>query len=96
MEYVHGRTVRQWLETSERKQLLWGRVLDLLVVFLAFQLPEPIPPPGPVGGGRTTFGFRGDAEPEDVPREFDSVEDLQIYISQTIVSFKLYITIYSD
>jgi hypothetical protein len=98
MEYVHGRTVRQWLEISEEsKQLLWGRVLDALVVFLAFQLPEPIPPPGPVGGGRITHLVFGEyAEPEDAPRDFDSVEDLQIYINQTIVSFKLYIPTHPD
>jgi len=39
MEYVYGRTVRQWLlgePSVERKYLLWDRVLYALNAFLTF------------------------------------------------------------
>lgn len=54
-------------------------------------------PPGPVGGGRITHLVFGEySEPADAPTDFDSVEDFQNYVNQTIVGFKLYITIHSD
>ena len=100
MEYIHGRTVRQWLEgeTSEdRQHLLWDRVLHTLSTFLAFQPPEPLPSPGPIGGGLIAHALFGEyLETGDAPRLFDSVQDLQTHVNRTIVSLKLYFLIYPN
>jgi len=100
MEYVRGKTVRQWLQeepSEERKHILWNRVLYALETFLKFQPPEPLPPPGPVGGGRIAHLVFGQwAEPGDAPIEFDSLQALQEYVNQTTVSFELYIGICSN
>jgi hypothetical protein len=89
MEYVFGRTVWHWLEKSEeRKDILWGQVLSSMHALLALDPPRPTSPPGPVGGGYIAHVVFGEyAETGVAPREFSSVEDLQTYINETIVSF---------
>ncbi|RDL41388.1 uncharacterized protein BP5553_01367 [Venustampulla echinocandica] len=87
MEYVHGDTVRQCREretTEERKDRFWGQVFCALSTLLNFQ-PPPNTPPGPAGGGKFShlvFGEYG--EPEMAPRDFNSAQDLENYIDETI------------
>ena len=90
MEYVHGRTVQQWLEIStERQDIFWGRILDAMKVLLALQPPGPITPPGPAGGGRIVHLVFGEySQTESAPKDFDSVADLQNHVNQTIVSLE--------
>lgn len=90
MEYVHGQTVRQCLEresTEERKDRFWGQICCALSILLNFQ-PPPNTPPGPPGGGRISHLIFGEyGEPEIAPRDFDSAQDLENCINETIVSF---------
>jgi len=97
MEYVHGPTVHKRLEgeTSEaKKYILWDRVVRALGALLTLEPPEPTPPPGPVGGGRIEHLIFGDySEYEDAPEDYESVEELQNHINETIVSITLYVLI---
>lgn len=89
MEYVHGQTVRQCLEretTEERRDCIWGQVFCALSTLLNFQ-PPPNTPPGPAGGGRISHLIFGEyCEPEMAPRDFNSAQDLENFITETIVS----------
>ena len=89
MEYVSGRTIQQWLEISNlRKDLLWSRILDAMKVLLSLPPPQRNNPPRPAGGGRIAHLAFGShyCEIGDAPRDFDSVQDLQNHMNQTIVS----------
>jgi hypothetical protein len=90
MEYVHGDTVRQCLkneDAKEKRDRFWGQILCALNALLNLQ-PPPNTPPGPAGGGRIEHLVFGQyAEPEPAPRDFDSAQDLENCINETIVSF---------
>jgi len=96
MEYVHGRTIRQILpkETSEaKKHLLWDRVVLALGALLTLE-PSKKTSLGPEGGGSFEHIIFGDyCEYNDAPQNFDSVEELQNHINNTIVSINLYVLV---
>jgi len=88
MEYVPGQTVEKRLQgatSASQRYVLWDRVVRALGALLTLEPPEPTPPPGPVDGGRIEHLIFGDYfEYEYAPEDYDSVEELQDYINETI------------
>jgi len=89
MEYVHGRTIRKILQneiSGAKKHLLWDRVVLALGALLTLE-PSKNTSPGPEGGGRIEHIIFGDyCEYNYAPQDFDSVEELQTHINNTIVN----------